>query len=162
MSGQKLGRRQFLQFAILRPVSLPILLAIGCTPGRDKGVVLEPELSPEESLKKLILLLGPWPRTEKEKADNFASRFLNAEHAVTAYLPGSNRLVQDLAHRFPSGVMAIKKIDLGKLSAKERELLIKLTKQLYSFIEIRFHVSGEPPWGECQPNRTLYQGADKT
>ncbi|MHC4694343.1 MAG: hypothetical protein ACYS67_16510, partial [Planctomycetota bacterium] len=120
------------------------------------------ELSPEESLKQLILLLGPWPETEKEKADNFINRFLNAEHVVTAYFPGSGRLVQDLARRFPSGAVAAKQIDLGNLSAKERELLIKLTKQLYSFIEIRFHVSGEPPWGECQPNSTSYQGLDKT
>lgn len=162
MSRQKLGRRQFLRAAIWRPVSLPILLAIGCNPERDKVVVLEPELSPEDSLKQLILLLGPWPETEKEKADHFANRFLNAEHAVTAYLPGSSRLVQDLVRRFPSGAMAVKQIDLGKLSAKERELLIKLTKQLYSFIEIRFYVSGEPPWGECQPNSTSYQGLDKT
>jgi hypothetical protein len=58
-------------------------------------------------------------------------------------------LVQSLAGRFPADTMANKEINLRKLPAKERELLVKLVKQLYSFIEVRFFVSDETPGGIC-------------
>jgi len=58
---------------------------IGCDSVWQKAAVVAPVLSPEESLRKLILLLGPWPPAEKERAENFAMRFLKAEHA-----PGSS------------------------------------------------------------------------
>ncbi len=134
MSNQKLGRRQFLWLAISRPVSLSTVLTIGCDSGKHKAVFLAPELSPEESLKKLVLLLGPWPPAEREKAEDFAGRFLKAEHAVTPYLPGLSRPVQNLARRFPANTVAAEQINLRKLPAKEQELLLNLTKQLYSFI----------------------------
>jgi hypothetical protein len=138
-------RRQFLRVLI----SLPTGFVIGWDLERYKSIVHAHALNPEESLKKLILLLGPWPVTEKEKAEDFARRFLKAKHAVGPYLPGSSQLVQSLASRFPDGTLAIKEINLRSLPAKEQELLMKLVKQLYSFIEVRFYVSNEPPWGEC-------------
>jgi hypothetical protein len=153
MRKNKLGRRQFLRLAISRPASLPMVFVIGCDSVRQKAAVVAPALSPEESLRKLILLLGPWPSAEKERAENFAMRFLKAEHAVTPYLPGSSGLIQSLASRFRADTVAVKEIELRKLPANERELLMNLVRQLYSFIEVRFIVSNEPPWGECQANR---------
>jgi diphthamide synthase subunit DPH2 len=53
----------------------------------------------------------------------------------------------------------LKEIDLQDLPPEERELVIELTKQLYSFIEVRFIVSAEPPWGDCQTDRTRHTRA---
>ena len=148
-------RRQFLRVLI----SLPTGFVIGWDLERHKSTVHAGPLNPEESLKKLILLLGPWPFTDREKAEDFARRFLKAKHAVGSYLPGSSKLVQSLAGRFPADTVAIREINLQNLPTKERELLMNLVKQLYSFIEVRFYVSDEPPWGECQDDTTRHTRA---
>jgi hypothetical protein len=46
--------------------------------------------------------------------------------------------------------MAVQEIGLGNIPNEEQEILLNLTKQLYSFVEVRFYVSNEPPWGQCQ------------
>ena len=154
MSKNKIGRRQFLWLGISRPVSLPILFIIGCDSVQQK-VVYSPVLNPEESLRKLLLLLGPWTPSQIEKGDDFIRRFLASEHAKT-YLHESSGLIQNIADRFPADKMAANEINLRKLPVDERHLLIQLTKQLYSFVEIRFHISNESPWGECQSDRMRY------
>ncbi len=158
MRERKIGRRQFLWLGISRPVSLPILFIIGCDSIQQKAVVHSPVLNPEESLRKLLLILGPWTTSDRKKGEDFAGRFLASEHANT-FLHDSSGLLKSLAGRFPADSLAVNQINLRKLPVNERELLIKLTKQLYSFVEIRFHVCGEPPWGECQPDRMRYTRA---
>lgn len=138
-------RRQFLKLAI----SLPIAFVIGCDLER-KPEAKAPILNPEESLKKLIFVLGPWSAKDKEKAEDFAKRFLKVEYVSSAYLQESSELVQSLASRFTAESIAIKEIDLRSLTKEEQKLLIILVQQLYSFVEVRFYVSNEPPWGECQ------------
>ncbi len=142
-----LNRRQFLNISYKLVLSLPVAYVIGC--GTDKSS----PLNPEDSLKKLIFLLGPWSAAEKQKADDFANRFLKAKHAFKPYLPGSGKLVQSLAKRFPAESMAINQINLQNLAPKERDLLITLTQQIYSYVEVRFDVANEPPWGLCQGDR---------
>lgn len=159
MSNRKLGRREFLWLAISQPVSVPIVFMAGCDSVQQKPAVIAPELSPEESLTKLILIVGPWPADQKEEADDFARRFLAAEHTVAPYLPESSRLVQNLARRFPDGIMFAEKIDLRKLPTEERQLLTNLTMHLYSFVEIRYMVCKQPPQGECQSAGLPYTSA---
>ncbi len=137
-------------------VSLPIGLAVGCDTEQRKSDTGAPLLSPEESLRKLVLVLGPWSTSDKEEADDFAQRFLKAGHASGQYLAEASELVQNLASRFPAETMAMDEIDLRNLPAKERELLTRLTSQLYSFIEVRFYVSNEPSWGLCQGDNTWH------
>lgn len=156
MTTRKLQRRQFLQAVISQPVSIPLLFILGCDSLHETNTFLASQLNPQNSLKKLILLLGPWPADQREKAENFAARFLKAEHAAGPYLSGSSRLVQSLARKFAEGTMAVKQIDLRKLPAKERALLTDLTRQLYSFVEIRLLICKEPPQGECQSDRIRY------
>ncbi len=103
-------------------------------------------------MKKLIFLLGPWSKDEKDKAEDFTRRFLKAKDNVGIYLPESGKLVQSLASRFPDGTMAINEINLENLPVEERELLVSLTKQLYSLVEVRFDTTNEPQWGNCQGN----------
>ncbi len=148
-------RRQFLRFLI----SLPMGFSIGWNLDWHRSAVHARPINPEESLIKLIHLLGPWPVTDKEQADDFARRFLKAKHAVGNYLPGSSELVQSLASRFPANTVAMGELNLRNLPTKEQELLIKLVKQLYDFIEVRFYVAKEPPWGECQLDSTGYTQA---
>jgi hypothetical protein len=159
MTNRKLGRREFLRLAVSQPVSLPILFIVGCDSPRQKAAVLARELSPQESLKKLILTVGPWPAQEKEKADDFARRFLAAEHTVAPYLGESSKLVQSLAGRFPDDTMAAEEIDLSTLPGGERQLLTSLTMHLYSFVEIRFTICKQPPQGECQSAGLPYTSA---
>lgn len=138
-------------------VSLPTGLAVGL--GQSQSSLETPLLNPEESLRKLILFLGPWPAADREEAEDFARRFLQARDAIRPYLPGLSDLVQSLAGRFPDETLAGEEINLRGSSEQERELLKQLVKQLYSFIEVRFLVSNESPWGACQSDRLKYTKA---
>lgn len=143
-----INRRQFLELL----VSLPAAYMI---PVQEVKADIESHLSPEDSLKKLIFVVGPWPADDRKEAEDFARRFLKSEHATGGYLQ-SGELLQSLARRFPETTMAIKEIDLHKLPAEERDLLMNLVKQIYNLIEVKFYVSHEPPWGECEGERTRY------
>ena len=140
-------------------ISLPIGIAVGCDSEQQESAIHTPLLNPEESLKKLTLLFGPWSATHKRTAERFANRFLKAQHAVSPYLPESSELVQRLASRFPAEAIALREINVRNLPAKERELFLKLVGQLYSFIEVRFLVCNEPQYGSCQTDRMMHTRA---
>ncbi len=148
-------RRKLLKLVI----SAPIGFAVGCELAQHESTVQQSLLDPEESLEKLILLLGPWSTTDRQQAEDFATRFLGAGHAGRVYLPGSSELVQSLASRFSNGAMAIREINIRKLPGEEHALLMQLVSQLYSLIEVRFLASNDPPWGECQVDRLRHTRA---
>ena len=122
---------------------MPLTGVIGCI--SDAKL----KLSPEESLKRLIYIFGPWTLEDHSIAEDFAKRFLATNYA-NEYLPKSVNLIQNLYKQIPEKTSSVKEIDLGKIPVEEQELLITLTKQLYSFVEVRFYVSNEPSWGVCQ------------
>jgi len=142
---EKVSRRQFLNTGGKFLAFIPFTGIISCIP--DSGS----RLSPEESLKKLIFLIGPWIFEGKSVAEDFADRFLKSDH-VKQYLPKSGKIIQSLAGRFPNNTWAIDHINLKDLPKEKQELLVGLTKQIYSFVEVRFYVSKEPAWGLCQGN----------
>ena len=149
MKSWEKDRRDFLKLL----ASLPVVYVMGCETGRTPT---EDELTTtgaDESMRKLIRLLGPWD--DRVTAEDFIRRFLGSEPAVAAYLPDRGELIQSLAGHLPDGPLPLETINLEGIPEPERELLLELTKQLYSFIEIRFLVSKEPPWGECQPQGRL-------
>jgi hypothetical protein len=149
MNGNDLDRREFVQLM----VALSAGFAIGCESNESRPGA--GSLSPaEESLLALVLALGPWPESDRAKAEDFAGRFV--AYAGGLYLSESTNVVQSLANRLPADAMALTELDLKDLTAEERELTIQLTQQLYSFIEVRFYVANEPPWGECLGDRTRY------
>lgn len=152
MKNWKISRGQFLRIL----ASLPIFSAIGLDSKLFKYTVSAEPQTPEESLKKLIFLFGPWSEKDRKEAEDFAGRFLSAKHAVAPYLPGSNELVQSLAKRFPANSIALNEVNLENLSPKERKLLMELVNQLYNLIEVRFTVSNEPSWGECLGDLTRH------
>jgi hypothetical protein len=149
------SRRAILRFLL----TLPLALFFGCKPRVQTPIVEAPAPSPEEALRRLILLVGPWDEGQRKPAEDFARRFLTAENAVSPYLPASAATVQSLAGRFPAGTMAVGEIDLATLPEEERGLLLQLTRQLYTYVEVRFYVNGEPPWGECQRDPLRYTRA---
>jgi len=150
MNGSDLDRREFLRVMM----ALSAGLAVGCGTDERRSSE-ESQLSPdEESLRKLVLALGPWTESESEKAENFADRFVT--YAGGFYLPDSAGAIRSLAGRLPPGAMALAEIDLGDMSVEEREVLTQLTQMLYSFIEVRFYIAKEPPWGRCLGERTRY------
>ena len=108
------------------------------------------KLSPQESLKRLIYIVGPWTLEDHSIAEDFAKRFLATDYA-NEYLPKSVNLIQSLSKQLSKESAAVKEIDLN-LPIEEQELLITFTQHLYSFVEIRFYASNEPTWGECQGN----------
>lgn len=146
------GRRTVLRFLL----TLPLALLFGCKPKVRTTAAEAPAPSPEEALRRLVLLVGPWGERQRELAEDFARRFLTAENAVSPYLPTSASTVQSLARRFPAGAMAVDEINLAKLPEKERELLLQLSRQIYIYVEVRFFVNGEPPWGECLEDHLAY------
>ncbi|MHC4369455.1 MAG: hypothetical protein ACYSW8_17735 [Planctomycetota bacterium] len=159
MSSRKLGRREFLWLAVSGPVSLPILSSAGCDSPKRTPTVLAPQLGPKESLKKLILMVGPWPADQREQANDFTRRFLANGHTLAPYLPQSSKSIQSLAGRFPNDMMFAEKIDLARLPTDERRLLTNLTAHLYSFVETRYMLCKQPPQGECQSAGLPYTSA---
>lgn len=122
---------------------IPLTGVIGCI-SNDKL-----KLSPEESLKRLIYIFGPWTLEDHSIAEDFGKRFLATNYA-NEYLPKSVNLIESLHKQISEKTSSVKEIDLGKIPVEEQELLITLTKQLYSFVEVRFYVSNELSWGVCQ------------
>lgn len=147
--GFSADRRRFLRLM----ASLPVALAIGCEQEPTGTALKEAILSPEESLKKLVIMIGPWPASDRGHAEDFADRFL--KYASGPYLPGLGMPLQSLAGRFEE-TLPMDGISLGDLPPEEQELLMHLVRRLYSLIEVRFAASGEPPWGECQEDRLRY------
>jgi hypothetical protein len=149
MKGYYTTRREFLKLVL----SLPLALMGGCKREPVGTALKEASPGPEESLRKLLIHLGPWPPSRREDAEDFAERFL--KHASGPYLPGMAGPLQALAGRFREG-MRVEGLSLGELPREEQELLMHLVRRLYSLIEVRFAASGEPPWGECQADRMRY------
>jgi hypothetical protein len=141
----ELRRREFIQVL----VSLPLGYAAA-------ACAVERRTPGQTALGKLVLAVGPWPAEDGARADEFVGRFLAADHVVGLYLPESSSTILSLARRFPDGAMAVGEVDLGPLPDGERELLVQLTQQIYSLVEVRFYVSSEPRWGECLGERTRY------
>jgi len=142
---ENITRRKFVIQSSKLLAFLPIAGAVGCFSNTDS------KLSPEDSLKRLIYIVGPWTVADKLTAENFAKRFLQTGHA-DPYLPKSVKLIQSLTKELSEETIAVKEIGLDSIPEEEQEILLNLTKQLYSFVEVRFYVSNEPPWGECQGN----------
>jgi len=136
-------RRQFVIQSSKIIAFIPLAGAIGCISDSDS------KLSPEESLKRLIYITGPWTLEDQLIGEDFAKRFLKTDHA-DKFLPKSVQLIQSLSKQISEETMAVKEIELDNILKEEQEILIDLSKQLYSFVEVRFYVSNEPPWGECQ------------
>ena len=147
MKGYELKRREFIQVLL----SLPLSYAVACS-GEERTVE-------QESLRRLVLALGPWSADDRELAEEFVGRFLAAEHMVGLYLPESSTVIQRLARRFPEGVMSVGDVDLATLSEEEREFVVGFIQQLYSLVEVRFFISNEPRWGACLGERTRYTQA---
>ena len=137
-------KRRFLNLGTKFLAFIPLAGVIGCIPNQAS------KLTPEDALKKLIFIIGPWSVKDKSSAEDFAKRFLKTDNTNRQYLLKSAQLIQSLADYFPDNTWAVNDINLSKLTKEEQEILVRLTKQLYSFVEVRFYVSNEPPWGMCQ------------
>jgi hypothetical protein len=148
MSGHEWKRREFLKVLMSLPVGY---YAAGCAV--DSGTTTQ------DPLGKLVIALGPWSEGERERAEEFAGRFLAAEQVVGLYLPDSSGAIESLAGRFPDGAMAVGELNMSSLSEEEREFVMPFVQQLYSFIEVRFDIVNEPRWGECLGERTRYTQA---
>jgi len=143
-------RRDFLRFLL----SLPAVLSVGNEPGTVLADDRIEVLDPEDSLKELIFSLGPWSKAEREKAEDFAGRFL--KYAASSYLTKPAGTINRLAGRFSSEDMVVKTINLKELPPEEKQLLTDLLEKLYTLVEVRFHVLHEPPQGECLDDRLRY------
>lgn len=142
---ENLTRRRFVIQSSKILAFIPFAGVIGCISDTDS------KLSPEDSLKRLIYIFGPWAIDDILIAEDFVRRFLKTDHA-NQYLSKSVQLIQSLSKQVSEETMTVNEIDLGTLPEEEQETLKGLSKQLYSFVEVRFYVSKEPPWGECQGN----------
>lgn len=143
-------RRDFLRLLL----SLPAVLSVGLEPGMILADDRIEVPGPVGSFEKLIYSLGPWSKTEREKAEDFAGRFL--KHTASSYLTRPAETINRLAGRFSSEDMAMETINLKELPPEETQLLTDLLEQLYTLVEVRFHVLNEPPQGECLNDRLRY------
>lgn len=140
---ENITRRRFVVQSSKLLAFIPFVGVIGCISDKDST------LSSEDSLKRLIYIIGPWSIEDNLIAEDFARRFLKTVHAGQ-YLPKSNKLIQSLSKHISEETMAVKEIDLNNIPKEEQEILIALLEQLYSFVEVRFYASKIPPWGHCQ------------
>ena len=65
------GRRAILRFIL----TLPLTLLFGCRPRIQPPIAEAPAPDPEEALRRLVLLVGPWGEGQREQAEDFARRF---------------------------------------------------------------------------------------
>jgi len=142
---ENITRRRFVIQSSRLIAFIPFAGVIGCLSETDS------KEGAEESLKRLIYIVGPWTLEDQSIAEDFAKRFLATDYAKQ-YLSKSVNLVKSLSTQIPKEPAVVSEIDLNNLPKEEQELLITLTQQLYSFVEIRFYTSNEPSWGECQGN----------
>lgn len=142
---ENLARRKFVIQSSKLLAFIPFAGVIGCISDSDS------KLSPEDSLKRIIYIIGPWIIEDYLIAEDFAKRFLNTDYA-NQYLPKSVGLIHSLSKQIIEKPMIVKEINLDKITKEELKVLINLSKQLYSFVEVRFYTSNEPPWGQCQGN----------
>ncbi len=142
---ENITRRRFVIQSSRLIAFIPFAGVIGCLSETDS------KEGAEESLKRLIYIVGPWTLEDQSIAEDFAKRFLATDYAKQ-YLSKSVNLVKSLSKQIPKEPAVVSEIDLNNLPKEEQELLITLTQQLYSFVEIRFYTSNEPSWGECQGN----------
>jgi len=142
---ENLKRRKFVIQSSKLLAFIPFAGVIGCISGADS------KLSPEDSLKRIIYIIGPWSIEDYLIAEDFVKRFLNTGYA-NQYLPKSVGLIQSISKQIIEKSMSVKEINLDKISKEEQKVLINLSKQLYSFVEVRFYTSNEPPWGQCEGN----------
>ncbi len=106
---------------------IPFAGVIGCIPEAES------KLGAEESLNRLIYIVGPWALEDQSIAEDFAKRFLATGYA-TQYLPKSVDLIQSLSEQISNETTAVKEIDLGNIPIEEQELLVTLTKPTRSFL----------------------------
>ena len=140
---ENLSRRSFLISTSKVIAFIPYAGMLACAPD------LNAKFSAEEALKRLIYILGPWELKDHSLAVDFTERFLLTNHA-NQYLPKAADLIQSLSNQISNETMAAEELDISTLPLAENELLLNLTELLYSFVDIRFYVSNEPPWGLCQ------------
>ena len=140
---ENVTRRRFVVQSSKLLAFMPFVGVIGCISDKDTT------LSSEDSLKRLIYMIGPWSIDDNLIAEDFAKRFLRTPHA-DKYLQKSVQLIKSLSRQIPKGPMAVKEVDLNSMHKEEQELLVSLTQELYGFIEVRFYASKVPPWGHCQ------------
>ena len=155
MSTYESDRRRLLRVLL----SLPVGYTAGCSNVTDNSLSGPAELSPEESLSALILLLGPWPDPAGRVGERFVERFLAAPHLVGKFLPDSSGVVQRVARRFGDVPTPLMEVDLLPLAADEHTLLVKLARELYSLTEIQRLAANQPPYGECQTDGTWHTRA---
>jgi hypothetical protein len=154
MSRHELKRREFLEILM----ALPLGAAVACSSETGRPLSDVP-ISAQEAMQKLVRILGPWSDAETSQAEDFAQRFVAASHIVGSYFQESRPALESLAARFPDGTMTVDEVNLGELPGDERELVVQLTRDLYSLVEVRFLVSGIPPWGECLGDPTWHTRA---
>jgi len=140
---KKISRRLFLDSGKKMITLIPLINVMGCFQNQSE------KINPEDSLKKLILVIGPWTREEQSKAEEFANRFVKADPVVSQFLPEFSELMQSLGTHFSNNDFALPEINFEEFSVEERELLLSLSRVLYDFVEVRFYVSEIPPWGQC-------------
>jgi hypothetical protein len=140
---KNISRRIFLDSLKKVLTIIPFANIIGCI--QDPGS----RINPEDALKNLIFVIGPWTKEDIALAEDFANRFLQAAHIVSQYLPKSADTIQKLASRFSDEDLAAEEIDLNILPTEEQEIMKALGMQLYDLIEVRFYVSQMPEWGQC-------------
>jgi len=150
------GRREFLKVLIALPGWF--MLACNGEERQESGVQIDSRSS-EEAIKKLVILLGSWSASEKKEAEDFANRFIAASNNTNPHLSKSGTLIQSIAGRLSTESGNLNEIDLKKFPEEERQLLIQFVQQLYSYLELRNRICGEPKFGECQTDKIFYTRA---
>ena len=140
---RKMERREFLAYGMSSLVFIPLTGIAACSSGKA------PVRSPEESLKKLILILGPWKKADKAFAEDYMQGFMQTESVLGKYLPASGKIIQDLARHFDDENPETAEIRLDRLSSDERAVLLDLTKEIYNFVDVQLYAAHMPAWGQC-------------
>jgi hypothetical protein len=100
-----------------------------------------------QDLERLVRVIGPWAAAAAAEADHVIPRYLSDERVKR--FEADRAAYTQLAARFADHGPAAESIDLAVLTPAERTALVALTADLYSVMQVRFAVSGNPVPGQC-------------
>ena len=133
--------------------ALPVGVVLGCGRGPDE------KFDVQEAVQILMARLGPFPENRPEEIADLSTRYLESPAGKKLIADGSDLLLR-IAGQLSRGSDQLATLNLRAFSALERQWLLDFVRQLYSFLEIRNRVCGEPIFGECQADPLFYTRLD--
>lgn len=126
--------------------ALPLGLSLGRATAQEEpaGIV-----ALAEAIHLLIARLGPFGPQRSAMIDDLAARFMASPPGGQLMADGGAALILRIAGQLPAAEGQLARLDLTALDEPARAWTLAFVRQLYSFLEVRNRVAGQPVFGQC-------------